>query len=98
MLYRRRTWFGLFLAMLGVVLARLVSITMSSREQASITYVAGVLLALGGLALVMSAIRVTSVHVIVCPRCHIANPLENERCARCGASLPGDDGQGDDVT
>ncbi|MBI4320162.1 MAG: hypothetical protein HY675_16860 [Chloroflexi bacterium] len=91
--HRPRTWAGLLIASIGIVLARLVSPAATPDELVSIIYVVGVLFALGGLALVASAIQVRSVRVVACPRCYLANSAEADRCARCDSPL-GKEGQG----
>ncbi|MCL5960911.1 MAG: hypothetical protein M1358_16690 [Chloroflexi bacterium] len=87
MLRRKRTWLGLLLALIGILLARVVSTLTGLEGWTTQTYLLGVVSALGGLAMVASAIQVTSINVIPCPQCYLVNPVEADRCTRCASPL-----------
>ncbi len=92
MFHHPRTWLGLLLALLGIVTVRLLSAMVESEGWATLIYLVGIALALGGLALVASAMQVTFVSGIPCPRCYLVNRADAEKCARCTSPLAPSDG------
>ncbi len=96
MFRQRRTWLGLFLIVVGIVFVRVLSGMIGPGNWAIFIYLLGVVIALGGLALVASAIQVSSVSVVTCPRCYLVNSAEADKCVRCATPLrKDDDGRGE---
>jgi len=74
---------GLCLCLAGVLLARLNSFVAIQGWVQAVLVVAGVSVALIGLAVFASGLKQVSTTVRICPHCRARNQMAAERCTRC---------------
>lgn len=87
MLRRPRTWYGLLLCLIGIVLARGAAPAVTPLYIANSVYLIGIVAALAGIVLVASAMQVASVSAVTCPQCFLVSAAEVAVCSRCNTSL-----------